>query len=139
MTMKRCSKFLAWLLTLIMVFSMMPVVVFADEGEATTQGPSLVVPGDELGIAGKQGALVVHLDQRKNNIFVAMTATKHSTNGRLVAKKVSVTDGKILFREESEAEAISIWTITCENGAYYLQSGGQYLDLSSGAKMTSKP
>lgn len=90
------------------------------------------VSHDELGIDGKRGALAIY----EKNKHTALTTTKHSTSGRLVAKDVVVTDGKVLVRDESEAP--SIWTISFEDGFYYLKSGGQYLNLNNSAAMSAQ-
>ena len=89
------------------------------------------VPHDELGIDGKRGALAIY----EKNKHTALTTAKHSTSGRLVAKDVVLTNGKIIVREETEAP--SVWTISYEDGFYYLKSNGQYLNLNNGAAMSS--
>lgn len=89
------------------------------------------VSHDELGIDGKRGALAIY----EKNKHTALTTAKHSTSGRLVAKDVVLTNGKIIVREETEAP--SVWTISYEDGFYYLKSNGQYLNLNNGAAMSS--
>lgn len=145
MTMKRCSKFLAWVLTLIMVFGMMPVAVLA-EGEdngndgasaTTTTTLSLTVPGDTLGISGKSGVLTVGVGGK----YTAVINAKHN-DYRRKAKDVTVIDGAVFCRSGQEP---SIWTIEktpdAGDGYYYLKNGSEYLTLTKdkGVVMTSTP
>ena len=145
MTMKRCSKFLAWLLTFIMVFSMMSVTVFADGEDdgnngasaTTTTTLSLTVPGDTLGISGKSGALTVCV----NGKYAAVINARYN-DYRRVAKDVTVLDGKVFCRTGQEP---SIWTIEkapdAGDGYYYLKNGSEYLTLTTekGVVMTTTP
>jgi uncharacterized repeat protein (TIGR02543 family) len=145
MTMKRCSKFLAWVLTLIMVFGMMPVAVLA-EGEdngndgasaTTTTTLSLTVPGDTLGISGKSGVLTVCVGGK----YTAVINAKYN-DYRREAKDVTVIDGAVFCRSGQEP---SIWTIEktpdAGDGYYYLKNGSEYLTLTKdkGVVMTSTP
>ena len=142
MTMKRCSRILAWLLTFIMAFNMMPVTGLAADEEVdgyvnigeTEDTVNLTKSNDPLGISGKSGALVIY----EKNKHIALMTTRHSTSGRLNAKEVSITDGRILTRGNN---APSVWTITYDGSKerYNLKSGNQYLNLSNGARMADAP
>ena len=146
MTMKRCSKILAWLLTFIMAFNMMPVTGLAADEEVdgyvnigeTEDTVNLTKSDDPLGISGKSGVLAVCVNGQYTAVINSQLP---SSKFRRVARNVTVVDGKVICRNGQEP---SNWTITKApdyDNDYYLKNGNQYLTLTEkdGVVMTTTP
>lgn len=118
---QKISRLSAWILVVVMVFTMLPTVSFAQEPATTTW--SSVALGDIK--ATDTIAITV-----TNGVTTwALPTVGEGTAGQPMGITAAAADG--VLTTEGEAAALS-WSISSADGGYYIKTGDSYLYLDSG-------
>ena len=121
------SKFLAFLLALVMVFSMLPVSALAAEETATYVKVAISNASDvTAGTYLIYGISSLATDDGKTSAFMS---TKDSTSSRLMSADLVISDGTVSTSDEN-----CVWKLIETDGGFYIQNAGNSQYLYYGSK-----
>ena len=120
------SRFLAWLLLVAMVLTMLPTAAFAAEAATYTK---VDVTSAEDVTAGQYLIYGTSSQATDSGATAAFMSTAGSTGTRLMSSDLTVTDGQV-----STDDANCIWRLIAAEGGFYVQNAGNGKYLYYGTK-----
>ena len=121
------SKFLAFLLALVMVFSMLPVSALAAEETATYVKVAISNASDVT--AGTYLIYGISSQATDDGKTSAIMSTKDSTSSRLMSADLEISDGTVSTGDEN-----CVWNLIETNDGFYIQNAGNSQYLYYGSK-----
>ena len=116
-----CSRILAWLLVLTMVFSMVPTVAFAEDSATSTTWTKTTL--SEITASD-----TVAITMSKDDVTYVLPTTGAGGDGQPLADTATVSGSTLTTTGESTAYG---WNISATEGGYFIKTGDQYLYITN--------
>ncbi len=120
------SRFLAWLLLVAMVLTMLPTAAFA--ADAATYAKVDLTAAEDI-TAGQYLIYGTSIQATDSGATAAFMSTAGSTSSRLMSSDLTIVDGKA-----STSDANCVWNLIAADGGFYVQNAGNGKYLYYGSK-----